>query len=591
VVSAVALCAACGSVARASTARAVALHVIPFPGTPDVSPASRVTFSSLLPSALRAVRVTGSVSGVHGGRITPLPAGAGTAFLPNAPFSPGETVRASAALSSPRAGSAEGDPGATWLRFSFNVESPPPGVAAETGRALASGDQPGAQGRGSGVPSQSFRSEPDLHPPVVSLTADPDPHAGDIFAGLISGPHLGPMILNDRGQLVWFLPRPTTANFTMQHYQGEPMLTWWQGGQRPEDVIMDRSYRTVAVVRAGNGLSTDPHDFVITGHGTAYLSATTVSETNLTSVGGPPNGEVIDDAVQEVDIRTGEVLWEWHTLGHVPVNASHHRAPPQGYPPFEYFHLNSIQLLPNGNLLISSRGTWSLYEISRATGRVIWTLGGKYSDFKMGPGTQFEWQHDAGLQGDRLSVFDDAATPQEERQSSAKYLRVDTKNRTVTLLRQFTHSPPLLTPEMGSVQTLPNGNVFVGWGADPQFSEYTPSGRQIFNGTFPLGLKIYRTFRFPWIGNPPTRPSLAVVRGSHGGVRVYASWNGATQVARWRVLGGRDPHDLRALGVTAPRTGFETTIEVPVHPRYFAVQALNARGTVLRTSPPTQGRR
>lgn len=436
--------------------------------------------------------------------------------------------------------------------------------------------------------TQHFHSAPDLHPPVLRVTSDPDRASGDIFAAVLFGHQGGPMILNAKGQLVWFLPGREAANFAVQRYQGSPVLTWWQkvGSAPAEDVIMDRSYRTLAVVHGGNGLSPDAHEFQITPQGTALLSTVAIEHADLASVGGPANGYVLDDIVQEVDIRTGRLLWEWHSFGHVPLTASYAPAPHQSrFPLYDYFHLNSIQQLPSGNLLISARDTWAVYEISRRTGGVIWTLGGRYSDFRMGSGTRFEWQHDARLQGGTLSVFDDADSPQEESQSSAKLLSVDTRSRTVSLIRRFTHAPPVLTPEMGSMQTLPNGNVFVGWGPVPQFSEYTPSGRQILNGTFPLGVTFYRIFRFPWVGHPKTRPELAVAPGANGHVRVYASWNGATLLTGWRVLGGSGPHHLRALGAPVPRSGFETRIDVASEPRYVAVQALGRNGAVLGTSP------
>ena len=406
------------------------------------------------------------------------------------------------------------------------------------------------------------------------------------------------MILNGRGQLVWFHPVTSASgerfatDLAVQHYRGRPVLTWWQGAslERGEDVIMDRSYRKVAVVHAGNGYQADFHEFQLTPQNTALLDTGTFTYANLTSVGGPSKGVVLDDIIQEIDIRTGRVLWEWHSLGHVPVDASYYPYDPhQAF--WDYFHLNSIQQLPNGNLLISARHTWSVYEISRRTGKVIWTLGGKYSNFKIGRGASFEWQHDARLRGHTLSLFDDASYPPEEPQSSAKYLRIDTSNRTVSLIQSYTHDPPLLTGAAGNAQTLPNGNVFVGWGAAPVFSEYRPDGQQIFNGSFAYGLTSYRAFRFPWAGQPDTRPSLAVSGSRAGQLTAYASWNGATQVTAWRVLGGLTAHDLKPLGVTAAPTGFETTLEVSGHPRYLAVQALNRRGAVLGTSAPARAGR
>ena len=406
------------------------------------------------------------------------------------------------------------------------------------------------------------------------------------------------MILDSAGHVVWFHPLPHgsstyyVTNFQVQHYQGQPVLTWWQGKQftAGEDLIMDRSYRTVAIVQAGDGYHADLHEFQITPQGTALIDAVGLERADLSSVGGPADGTALDDVIQEIDIKTGRVLWTWHSLGHVPVDAS--------YEPYQssklwydYFHLNSIQQLPNGNLLISARNTWAVYEISRKTGRVIWTLGGKYSNFSFGRGVHFEWQHDARLHPGRiLSLFDDGSggTSRSERQSSAKILRLDPQARTVSLVRRIFHSPPVLTSASGNTELLSNGNVFVGWGQVSEISEYGPGGGQIFNASFPLGVSTYRAFRFPWVGRPTTRPSIAVTGGARGHAKVYASWNGATQVRAWRVLGGGAPGKLKPLGATSRRTGFETAVTVRSSPRYFAVQALSANGNVLGTSAPTQ---
>jgi hypothetical protein len=262
--------------------------------------------------------------------------------------------------------------------------------------------------------------------------------------------------------------------------------------------------------------------------------------TSLTSIGGPSNGTVWDSVIQEVDIATGK-------------------------------------------LLISSRNTWSLYKVSIKTGHILWTLGGKYNQFKMGPGTQFEWQHDPHRVGNTLTLFDDASHPQEERQSSAKILHIDVPAKTVTLVKRFTHTPPVLSPAQGSLEILPNGKVFVGWGSVPYFSEYSRRGRQIFSGSFALGTTSYRAFRFPWNAQPDTRPAMAASRRGKGGTNVWASWNGATNVADWRALGGPSAARLHRLS-TRPSTGFETHLTLSGQPGYVEVQALGVHGHVLGTS-------
>lgn len=388
---------------------------------------------------------------------------------------------------------------------------------------------------------------------------------------------------------MWFqhVADRSVYNLEVRTYEHSPVLTWWQGklfdghGVDGRDVIMNSSYRTVAVLHAGDGYSSDLHEFQLTSHGTALIDSYVPVHRNLSSVGGSSNGTVFDCVIQELDVRSGQVLWEWHSLGHVPLSASYANVPRSA--PYDYFHLNSIQRLPNGNLLVSARQTWAVYLIAKRTGKIIWTLGGKYSNFHIDPGAEFEWQHDATLHPHGLlTVFDDAIG--EEPQSSAKELRIHSASRTVSLVAAYHHSPPLSTGVEGSVQILPDHDVFVGWGNTPDFSEYLPSGRQIFNGSFTAPVNTYRAYRSVWSGRPTTRPALAISRRTHGSVTLFVSWSGATDVAAWQVLGGPRSHSMQPLARETPR-GFETAITINTHARWFAVKAIDARGRALSSSP------
>lgn len=568
---------------------AAALRVNPFPGTPDAATNAPIIFSSLAPSDLESVAVTGSRSGRHRGRIERLPDGAGTEFLPRRPFTPGEQVSVSAGLSSPAAGTASGAPGATRLSFSF-------GVAVINAGAVppSDGSPPAGAGGGSaktsagaaGGPTKSFHSRPDLHPSVVSVSSDPDTTSGDIFVSPDHASQMGPMILSPQGQLVWFRavpPGDKASNLAVQTYHGHPVLTYWQGkesGADGEDVIVNRHYKTTAVVHpVGNGYSADLHDFQVI-HGKAFLITVVAVKANLSSVGGPKDGYVWDNIIQEVDIATGKLLWEWHSYGHIPLNASH-KPPQNSY--YDFVHLNSIQPLPDGSLLVSSRSTWSVYKIDMPSGKIDWTLGGKYNQFKRGTGVGWSWQHDARRNGNTLTLFDDGAAPQEEQQSAGKSFSLNVANKSVTLIHRYTHSPPLLASAQGSMQLLPDGNAFVGWGTEPDFSEYTPDGKQIFTGSFALGQTSYRAFRFPWSGQPLSRPAVAVAPTPDGHVDVWASWDGATDVSAWRVVGGSSPSHLNWMDKKRFYS-FETQITLGNQPRYFAVQALNSNKQVLGTS-------
>jgi hypothetical protein len=217
----------------------------------------------------------------------------------------------------------------------------------------------------------------------------------------------------------------------------------------------------------------------------------------------------------------------------------------------------------------------------------VWVLGGKHSSFKIGPGANFSWQHDAQMQPDgTITVFDNGAgTYKSENQSRA--LRVRLRGPRATLIRAYPHKPSLLSENEGNAQVLPDGNLFVGWGNSPYFTEFRSGGRQLFSIRMKAPLQSYRAYRFGWWGQPTTAPGIAVSRTA-GGEQVYASWNGATAVAAWQVLAGPSPGALAPVA-TAQRSSFETMLSTSNPGPYYAVQALGSDGGVLGTSATVQG--
>jgi hypothetical protein len=251
---------------------------------------------------------------------------------------------------------------------------------------------------------------------------------------------------------------------------------------------------------------------------------------------------------------------------------------------FDPYHINSISIAQDGNLILSMRSTSAVYKIDHRSGRVLWTLGGKQSSFTMGPGTPTFFQHDAVAQADgTLTIFDNGGGgPFVHRQSRGIRERLDLHAMTATLVAEYDHSPPLKAAVQGGMQALPDGDVFLGWGPQSFFSECDASNHQIFDAHFTELIVSYRAYRFPWDAQPTTLPALAV--SAAGRIpRLFASWNGATDVSSWRVLAGASARGLRPLA-TASKTSFETAISVRTGSRYFAVQALDAGGHVLARS-------
>jgi hypothetical protein len=467
------------------------------------------------------------------------------------------------------------------------------------GSKKASGVQAATTTQAPPPPARTYHSRPDLKPPLVRIrTAAHNTGPGYLFiAPKMVVAQAGPMIMDNRGEVIWFKPLNTrgVTDFRVQHYRGKPVLTWWRGHVSNAGVgdgwyvIYNTSYRPVAEVRPGNGLVGDVHEFLITKNDTALFTVYHRRPVDLSSVGGPKEGSIWDGIVQEVDIATGRVLFEWHSYPEVAI-AESYAPPPKATAgakaaPYDYFHINSIDVEPSGNLLVSARNTHTVYEIDRKTKKVIWRLGGKKSYFKMGAGTTFAWQHDARRHADgTITIFDNGAAPPVEKFSRVLVLRVDVAAPKATLVRSYHHPKRLLAPFEGNAQLLPNGNVVVGWGAQPYVSEFSRGGSLLFDAYFghdkPPGkdADTYRAYRFPWHGQPKDRPVVVVA-----GDTAYSSWNGATDVARWQVLAGPSAGQLKPAQAVA-ENGFETPIRLTKSAAFYAVRALSRDGKVLGTS-------
>jgi hypothetical protein len=398
---------------------------------------------------------------------------------------------------------------------------------------------------------------------------------------------------------VWFDPLPpnvTATNPQVQQLGSEPVLTWWQGYIPPqgfgegEEVIVNSDYEQIGHVYAGNGLKADLHDFHITPQGTAVMTVFDPIDCDLAAVGGPHNGAVTDAIFQEVDLRTGLVRREWTSLDHVPLSDSYSTASRTSTEwPFDYFHLNSIDPLASGRTLISARNTWALYELNSTTGQILLRIGGKHSEVKLAGNAATAFQHDATmLENGTLSVFDNGGVPNVHPQSRGLVLAIDPQTKTDTIVAEYEHAPAVSSGSQGNIQQLANGDMFVGWGAEPYFSEFSASGQLLFDGHMHGSYESYRTYRFPWVGTPTAAPAIAATTSTTGTATVYASWNGATQVASWRVLAGASPAQLAPVA-TAADAGFETAIATPGAAPYVEVQALEAAGAVIGTSKVIKG--
>jgi hypothetical protein len=574
VIAGIALVLVGNAALAAGASAAPSVSVYPTPGSRSFLPGTQIGFRGIPASKIGNVSVVGSRTGAHQGRIAADSDGNGGSFIPTTPFAAGETVSVSTGLN------VIGGKNGSWK---FQVVTPAGSIAGRAPAHVPAGRN--------GV--MHFNSRPDLQPAALTVTKNSASSSlGDIFVAPQYGPAQdGPMLLDPTGHLIWFHPTPSNqlaTDFRVQQLGGKPVLTWWQGSMnngsgRGNDYIYNTDYQQIAVVRAGNGLQgADLHEFDLTNGGNAWIIA--VSPIRYPGTSKP----LMDSVVQEIDIKTGLVMFEWHAFDHVPLSTSFFRTPHAPGHVWDPYHANSVSIDSDGNPIVSVRNTWAAYKIDRSTGNVIWTLGSSRSSFKMGSGTRTAFQHDLVVQPDgTLTIFDDGAgPPRKESQSRAIRIAINTKTKTASLVKQYFHSPALSSNYEGGAQMLPGGDLFVDWGQKPYFSEFNSKGQMNFDAHWNTFTPSYRAYRMPWNAQPPTLPTTALSRGSDGISTIYASWNGATTVSSWNLLGGNSPGGLKSVG-SIGRHGFETAIRAHSMLPYFAVQALGSNHQVLATSQPT----
>src|SRR4051794_19402622 len=580
-----ALVAACGSAAGSSeqaTAVSLPAHyavvppsavqtsggstgVFPMPGTAAASPRTEISFRGVAPGRIGTLRVTGSVSGAHAGKLEPHGDGRGASFVPAKPFSPGEHVTVATQLS---------------------VGT----VAFDVGRPAIEPKQAARPAKKQSKRVLTFHSMPGVPiTPIVVTRPATGAAPGLVFVGPKGGAgRPGLELLDSAGRIVWFSPSPKglgQLDFREQVYRGKPVLTWWEGRSAlghgyGYGVIADEHYKRIATVHAGDGYKADLHEFALTSRGTALMTIYSPVRWDTSSIGGVKDGVALDGIVQEVELGTGHVLFEWHSLGTIPLTDSYEPTPKRSIDPYDFIHVNSISSDAHGDALVSGRGTHAVYDLDGRTGKLRWVLGGKHSTVEQGDGAATHSQHDAvWVAADTLSIFDNGGGVggDEHKESRGIVVRLDAARKHATLLKEYPQPGGRVFTSQGNAQHLPDGHFFVGWGEGPLVTEFSAAGKVVFSFRFASG-QSYRAYRFPWTGVPTTKPALAVDGGN-----AYVSWNGATQVRAWQLLSGGK------VVATKPWAGLETTLPLSAgaSAQDLQARALGAGGRVLASSAPS----
>jgi hypothetical protein len=301
---------------------------------------------------------------------------------------------------------------------------------------------------------------------------------------------------------------------------------------------------------------------------------------------------VVDVVVQEQNIETGEVTFEWSALDHVPIDETQVSL---GNGPVDYVHINSLDYDDDGNLLLSARHTSTVYKVDAASGDIMWRFGGENSDFTFADAADMpSYQHDARrLPDGRLSVFDNGNTRSPQFSRGAVY-EIDEQAMTASLAQDLQPETRTFATFTGSTRQAANGNQLVAYGDTGRLVEFSGT-EPVFTATFTDAVFTYRAERATdWVGTPATAPDVAWSEQAGDGSReLHMSWNGATEVDSWRIETGEAPGGESRLTTlaTVERTGFETDAEVtaPDGSEAYRVSALDADGDVLGARTLTEG--
>ncbi len=429
------------------------------------------------------------------------------------------------------------------------------------------------------------------------MTADGPAAYNKLQPGYFLETSNGLTMLDQRLQVVWFKPGQV-QDLKQQTFDGKPVLTWWEGRIDSDGLgagtlhVVNERYRPVATLQAARGWRLDMHEAVLSGHD-AWVTAFRYLS-NAPYGAGQRRGWLLDDAVQEYDLRNGRLLRNWDAFNpgrkpHVPPSDSEERQPPASQPDlaWDVYHANSIQLIGAHEFLVSMRNTSAAYLVDSRTGKIVWKLGGKHSSFRLSKRAKFEFQHHVALHpGGIVTMFDDRCCDVEPHRPAIPYgpsrgltLKLNFKRHTASFVQQYQHQPALDSHALGSMQELANGNVLVGWGSEPYLTEYSRAGELLLDAN--LGAASYRVMQTShWVGRPFYPPS-AVVQTQGVNKTLYVSWNGATDVASWEVAIGSTGGKLTDVA-RRPSGGFETAVPLPAQSfTVLRATALDARGHAL----------
>ncbi|KAJ6005755.1 hypothetical protein N7451_003699 [Penicillium sp. IBT 35674x] len=475
-------------------------------------------------------------------------------------------------------------------------------------------------------PLQTYKSS-SIETPYLNVTKMGQTEPGHLFFSphdILRGNGY-PTIYSDDGQLVW---QGQEGNYSALHPQklnGESVIVYWEGfvaegfGFGHISILnssYDEIHRVTVDCKAENFVTIygsesfssciDIHESQLTDDGTILVTAVNVTQADLSSVGGPKDGWIQDGLVYEIDIKTNEILFRWSAYEHInelpmsndiaPLGATGAGSGANQTDPWGYPHLNSIAKYGD-SYLVSSRYMCSLFFLA-SNGTITWHLHGRTGgDFNLSLDTSFCYQHDARFESqsaERVTIGlhnnDNTEFTGSSSLTTGMVLELELQgSKQVTLKRRtWDAAEPVYAQSQGSYQPLGNGHILQDHGAVPKIEEFDENGSVVMRARFGYDntMQTYRAYRYPWVGQPSTKPDVVACPSSNGDKStVYVSWNGATDVQSWKI------HSGSKVKSSAVRNGFETVIVVDSLRKgdSLIVEAVGGVGDGTRSASVTVG--
>ena len=447
---------------------------------------------SLLSSS--SFTVTGTLSGIHSGKVKLAGHMRTIIFTPDNFFSGGEKVEVSVSPLQCKSGKMT-----DMYNFTFHISK---------SKILPSSLSMMDDHESHTMPFLSNSAPSDSLPadfPPLEITKNTNPSPGHFYLTNFTyvqspfGPYL--MILDNSGNVLF---QRSTYPLGAEDFRLQPngLFTYFDQ-QAKKFYGMDSNFIVRDTFAAANGYETDYRELCFLPIGGYALLAKYSEKVDLRKIAGDSDASVIYYVLQEFD-QDKNLIFEWRTAdsGHFAITDAKHED--LSLHSIDYVHCNSIEFdVRDSTLLLSSRNVDEVTKINSEDGSILWRLGGEHNQFTFKNDTlPFSHQHDVRrLPNGNITLFDNGnfRNPPPTRYSCGVEYSLDENAKTITKVWEYRHDPDIYADAMGSVQRLGNGNTVIGWGLSDSvgvaLTEVESDGTTVWEMRLPIGEYNYRMYK------------------------------------------------------------------------------------------------